>query len=605
MVLVAPFTVGQLSAPQRRQERRVTTQNTEVTLAPGCNDLVDHVRHDEAHWCGDLEGQRVGHSALAAELLGLVHRLADVADHVERLLGQVVVFAVHDFPEALDRVGDLHVAPRQARELLGHEHRLRQETLDLAGAADDLLVLVRELFHAEDGDDVLQILVALQDRLHGPRGLVVLLPEDVRVEDARGRRERVDGRVDAELGDLPREHARRVEVGKRRRRRRIRDVVGRNVDRLHRGDRSLLRRRDALLERAHLGGQRGLVADRRRHPAEERRDFGAGLREPEDVVDEEEHVLSLFVPEILGGRERRERDPQPRSRRLSHLAEDQRRLLDDARLLHLVIQVVALASTLADAGEHRNSTVLLGDVVDQLLDEHRLPDAGAAEQSRLAALRVGLEQIDDLDAGLEHLDLGGLSLEVRRRAMDRIRLLGVDRRTLVHRLTDDVEDAAERLLADGHRNGAAGVGHSRAPGAAVGGGHGGRAHLALAQLLGNLEHELLRIGEDVLVLDARHLERVVDRGQFTRLELDVDHRADDLDDLPLNHASAPCLSASAPPTISSNSLVIFSWRALLYWIVRTSIISLAFLVAASMAVMRAPYSPARDSISARYTCMRT
>ena len=42
-----------------------------------------------------------------------------------------------------------------------------------------------------------------------------------------------------------------------------------------------------------------------------------------------------------------------------------------------------------------------------------------------------------------------------------------------------------------------------------------------------------------------------------------------------------------------------SWRALLYWMVSTPIISLAFLVAASMAVIRAPCSPATDSISAR------
>ncbi len=75
--------------------------------------------------------------------------------------------------------------------------------------------------------------------------------------------------------------------------------------------------------------------------------------------------------------------------------------------------------------------------------------------------------------------------------------------------------------------------------------------------------------------------------------------------LPLLMRSAPCVRASAPPTMSSSSLVIRSWRALLYWIVRMSIISLAFLVAASIAVMRAPYSPASDSISARYTCIRT
>src|SRR5581483_9241265 len=118
-------------------------------------------------------------------------------------------------------------------------------------------------------------------------------------------------------------------------------------------------------------------------------------------------------------------------------------------------------------------------------------------------------------------------------------------------------------------------------------------------VLRDLQHQPARIGEDVLQFDPLHLERVVDGGQPARLELDVHHRPDDLDDLPLAHAVAPCLSASAPPTMSSSSLVIRSWRALLYWIVSTSIMSSAFLVAASMAVIRAPYSPASDSISAR------
>src|SRR5207237_218745 len=139
----------------------------------------------------------------------------------------------------------------------------------------------------------------------------------------------------------------------------------------------------------------------------------------------------------------------------------------------------------------------------------------------------------------------------------------------------------------------------------VGGGHGDGAHVRLAEMLGDLEGELGGVREDVLLLHALHEQRVVDGGQLARLELDVDDRTDDLDDLPRAHASAPCSSASAPPTMSSSSLVIFSWRALLYWIVRISIMSLAFLVAASMAVIRAPYSPASDSISARNTCMRT
>src|SRR4029453_10411397 len=121
------------------------------------------------------------------------------------------------------------------------------------------------------------------------------------------------------------------------------------------------------------------------------------------------------------------RHPQARAGRLGHLPEDERGLLDDARLLHLVVEVVALAGALPHPGEHRDAAVLLGDVVDQLLDEHGLAHAGAAEQAGLAAAGVGLEQIHDLDAGLEHLDLGGLLVERRRRAVGRLELRALER----------------------------------------------------------------------------------------------------------------------------------------------------------------------------------
>src|SRR5437773_1888256 len=296
---------------------------------------------------------------------------------------------------------------------------------------------------------------------------------------------------------------------------------------------------------------------------------------------------------------------QARAGGLGHLAEDERGLLDDARLFHLVVEVVPLARPLAHPGEHGDAAVLLGDVVDELHDQDGLADAGAAEEAGLAALGVGLEEVDHLDPRLEHLDIRGLLFEGRRRAVDRIGLLRVDRGALVHGLADDVQDAAQRLTAYRNRDRAARVLDAHAAREAIGRGHRDRPHLALAQVLRHLEHEPLRVGEDVLHLDALHLERVVNPGQLPRLELDVHHGPDDLDDLPDVHASAPCLRASAPPTMSSSSLVIFSWRALLYWMVRTSIISFAFFVAASIAVIRAPYSPARDSMRARKTWVRT
>ena len=59
------------------------------------------------------------------------------------------------------------------------------------------------------------------------------------------------------------------------------------------------------------------------------------------------------------------------------------------------------------------------------MNDDGLADARAAEQADLAAAQIGLEQIDDLDAGLEHFELGGLLFERRRRAVNRIVLLGV------------------------------------------------------------------------------------------------------------------------------------------------------------------------------------
>ena len=217
--------------------------------------------------------------------------------------------------------------------------------------------------------------------------------------------------------------------------RRVGQVVGRDVDRLHRGDRALGGGGDALLQRAHVGRQRRLIAHRRGNAAEQRRHFRAGLGEAEDVVDEEQHVLAL-VAEIFGDGEAGQADAGARARRLVHLAVHQRafraggravvllRVLVDAGFDHLVIEVVALARALAHAGEHRIAAVRLGDVVDQFLDDHGLADAGAAEQADLAALGIGREQVDDLDAGDEDFRLGRLVGEERRRLVDGAPLLG-------------------------------------------------------------------------------------------------------------------------------------------------------------------------------------
>ena len=188
---------------------------------------------------------------------------------------------------------------------------------------------------------------------------------------------------------------------------------------------------------------------------------------------------------------------------------------------HLVIEVVALAGALADAGEHRDAAMRLGDVVDQFHDDHGLADAGAAEQADLAALGVGRQQVDDLDAGDQDLRFGRLLDERRRAAMDRQGQLVADRAALVDRLADDVQDAAERLGADRHGDRAAGVDRLLAAHQAVGGVHGDGAHFGFAEMLRHFEHDQAVVGV--------HMQRVQDVRQIA-VEAHVDDRARDLGD---------------------------------------------------------------------------
>ena len=320
-------------------------------------------------------------------------------------------------------------------------------------------------------------------------------------------------------------------MGERGRRRRIGQVVGRHVDRLHRGDRALVGGGDALLQRAHVGRERRLITHRRRNAAEQRRHFRAGLREAEDVVDEEQHVLAL-IAEIFRDGEAGQADAGARAGRLVHLAEHQRafgafgrarmRVLVHAGFDELVIEVVAFAGTLADAGEHRITAVRLGDVVDQFLNQHGLADAGAAEQADLAALGIRREQVHDLDAGDENFRFGRLLGIERRVGVDRAPVHRLDRAGFVDRLADDVDDAAEQAGADRHRDRQAGIGDFLAAHQTFGDVHRDGAHRRFAEMLRHFEHQTIAavIG----------LERIQDRRQIA-LELHVDDGADHLGDL--------------------------------------------------------------------------
>src|SRR5450759_500901 len=113
-------------------------------------------------------------SEVLLDLGPLTLDVIETTTHVERLLGDMVKLTVRDLGEALDRVGQRDRRTLQPSELLGNVGVLGQETLDTTRPVDQDLILFGELVDAQDRDDVLQLLVALQDRDHPHRRVVVI-----------------------------------------------------------------------------------------------------------------------------------------------------------------------------------------------------------------------------------------------------------------------------------------------------------------------------------------------------------------------------------------------------------------------------------------------
>src|SRR5207245_11582012 len=101
------------------------------------------------------------------------------------------------------------------------------------------------------------------------------------------------------------------------------------------------------------------------------------------------------------------------------LGDDRAVGLADLGFLHFQPQVVAFAGSLADPGKYGIAAVLAGDAGDQLGENDGLAQPGAAEKARLAAADQWRQQVDDFDAGFEHLRFRRQLGERWRLAMDR------------------------------------------------------------------------------------------------------------------------------------------------------------------------------------------
>src|SRR5882757_387727 len=84
------------------------------------------------------------------QFLGGFEYFSDCSLQIKSLLGNVVVFAFHNFPESFHGVGNLDVTSRTASELFGNMERLRQESLDLAGARHAYLLIFAQFVDTQN-----------------------------------------------------------------------------------------------------------------------------------------------------------------------------------------------------------------------------------------------------------------------------------------------------------------------------------------------------------------------------------------------------------------------------------------------------------------------
>jgi hypothetical protein len=167
--------------------------------------------------------------------------------------------------------------------------------------------------------------------------------------------------------------------------------------------------------------------------------FGARLDEAENVVDQQQDVAMLVIPEILGHGECGMANPEPAARQLVHLPEHHDHVGQHSRRLHLAVQLLAFAAALPDAAEQADPMVAGDHVVNHFGQQNGFADAGATEQAGLAAALQGHEHIDRFDPRCKDFGLGGALGQGRRGAMNRAELDIFQSRAAIDGATEYVE----------------------------------------------------------------------------------------------------------------------------------------------------------------------
>ena len=154
-----------------------------------------------------------------------------------------------------------------------------------------------------------------------------------------------------------------------------------------------------------------------------------------------------------------------------------------------MVKVITFAGALAYAGEHGQTTMGLGDIVDQLHHVDGLAYAGATEQAHFTAFGKWADKINHFNPGFQQFVAAGLFFKGRGFAMNGPALFFSDGSLFVNGLAQHVHDAAQSFPANGYRNGRSRFFNLQPALQAVRGTHGDGSDYAVAQLLLHFKHQ--------------------------------------------------------------------------------------------------------------------
>jgi hypothetical protein len=344
---------------------------------------------------------------LSCEHASTFEGFLEVTHHVERGFGIVITSSLKELAESFDGLTEFTELSGVGGEDLRHEERLGEELLHLTCSSDGQLIFFGKIVHTENGDNILERLVVLEEFLDTTGSLVMDISEDEGIQHSGGRIEGIDSGVDTEFGKGSGEHSLGIQMGEGGGRGGIGKIISGYEHSLDGSDGSVSGGGNSFLEGTQIGGEGRLVTDSGRDTSEKGGHFGASLGESEDVINEQKHILVLFVSEVFSNGESGKSNTGSSTWGLVHLSVDEGGLgaisfdINDTGFNHFVVEIVTFTGSLSDTSEHGVTTMGLGDIVNKLHDEYGFTDTSTTEESNLSSSSVGSKEINNLDTYIQ------------------------------------------------------------------------------------------------------------------------------------------------------------------------------------------------------------